>query len=190
MAIEMVSGPGLLNQDYYLNFELTKTASDKLNMIPHAANSLNNRKDIFEGGGTGDILEIDSSKNKYGKTQKQNEISTQITSKTKALITLNDSVTVNGKKRFKRVSVSFPHNCPVLFQTKILNDYIGDLSVIRLFKGRLTWKRNPGGRYGIVEVPTGIITNMINEKIAAKNAALQANTEATTSRTETEPRSV
>lgn len=190
MAIEMVSGPGLLNSNYFLTFELTKSASDKLNMVPHSATGIGDRKDAFMGAGTGDILQIDSSKNKYGKTQKQNEISTQITAKTKSLITLNDSTTVNGKKRFKRVSVSFPHNCPVIFQTKILNDYIGDVSVIRLFKGRLTWKRNPGGRYGIVEVPESIITTMMNEKIAAQVAAQAQSTESTTTRIETEPRSV
>lgn len=184
MPAEKISGAGFLNTDYYLNFECTKATGDILGIAPSP--DPGKRKDLFEGAGSGDILEIDASNNKHGKTQKQNEISTQVTAKTKAVITLVETRQWKSKNIHRRVSISFPHNCPVIFQTKILADYVKTKDAILKFKGRYTWKRSPGGRYAIVDVPASIITNMITEKMAAK-AAIEAKVESTTTRIEPDP---
>lgn len=185
---DKVEGIGMLTASYYLVFGCLEGTREKLGITFSPNSNLQGRADAFQGAGSGDILSIDATTNKYGKRQKQNEISTQIVSKTTSLITLNDSTTVNGKKRYKRVSVNFPHNCPVILQTKILNDYIKKPDVIRPFKGRLTWKRSPGGRYGIVEVQGSIIDTMMQEKADAKEAALAKSRESTTTSTSTVPR--
>lgn len=180
--VDKISGSAFLNAGYFLIIEGTENAFDKLGITPSP--DVGDRKDVFAGAGQGQILEIDSSNDVYGKTQKQNAMSTQMTAKEKAILTLKETYTWKSKNIHRKVSVSFPHNCPVIFQTKVLADYVTAKDSLLKFKGYYTWKRSPGGRFAIVDVPANIITNMINERITAKSEALKKGSENTTSRTD------
>lgn len=183
--VDKISGATFLNTNYYLNIEGTAAAFTELGITPSA--NVGDRKDVFAGAGNGFILEIDASNNVSGrKTQRQTGLATQVTAKTKAVLTLLQTYLWKGKNIHKKVSVSFPHNCPVIFQTKVLTDYISTKDKLKKFKGYYTWKRSPGGRFALVDVPAGIITNMITEMQAAKQD-IRDRAEGTTTRTEVEP---
>lgn len=167
--VEKISGGVILNTTHYLNIEGTENAFNKLGIT--LPSSLGDRKDYFAGKRGRYVLEIDRQGNRdNSKTQTQAALSTQMTAKTKAVLTLLETYTWKGKNIHKKVSVSFPHNCPVIFQTKILNDYVTNKTALLKFKGYYTWKRSPGGRFVIEDVPMTIINNIIQEKINADEA--------------------
>ena len=178
-----ISGNAILDPNWYLIIEGEDTTFTKLGITPTA--DIQTRKDIFYRADPGSILSIDRAGNRTdSKTQIQLAMKTQQVKKQKAVITLVDTYTWKSKNIHKKVSILFPNACPVIFQTKILYDYITTKDVIKKFKGYYTWKRSPGGRFAIVLPPITIITEIATELQAAKVAQQTASRETTTIQTD------
>lgn len=170
--------------DYYIGIAGSEEGLAKLGITEK--DQLGSRKNPYSGAGESQILEIDSANNKHGKSQRQNAISTQQTARLETRITLVETYLWKGRNIHKKVGISFPSRVPVIVSTSALHNNITTPTAIKKFKGQITYKRSPGGRFAIMSVGNDILRRYFDELKTAKDAYLAKYSEESTIRTEPE----
>lgn len=193
---KIVERYGFINDSYYVTVLATEETFTQLKWVDKA--DPGSRKNIFPAQGDNSIIQISTKTNKYGakKTERQQNISTQMSRGETAILTLaKGEIKTYGKKKInyhKKLRLVFPHSTKVLWISAVLSDVLKDAAkggLLLPYKGVITWKRSGkgSGRFVVPSTFAGEAGTILAQSIDDHLKAWETTNDPTLGRTQFEP---